>query len=222
MIPIFPIVPTIASTIATTIASTLSSIATFISLYAPTILRTLETVNQVMSIISVNTQILQPKESLEDIGNRALQAAESQNIQPEQFNDYDDYLNEIRQFQLDPNKTIVYSSIDKQIAGLGIVCQSIEHKLNLPTNSMGILATMIALNPQYFTAERINHWLNTGSDLSQIIKYFNNDLGASDCLKTEQTLINLEKQNGSKSEFELETELEQAKADLQHSAQAHT
>ena len=34
--------------------------------------------------------------------------------------------------------------------------------------------------------------------------------------------INLEKQNGSKSEFELETELEQAKADLQHSAQAHT
>ena len=64
MIPIFPIVPTIASTIATTIASTLSSIATFISLYAPTILRTLETVNQVMSIISVNTQILQPKSNL--------------------------------------------------------------------------------------------------------------------------------------------------------------
>lgn len=222
MIPIFPIVPTIASTIATTIASTLSSIATFISLYAPTILRTLETVNQVMSIISVNTQILQPKESLEDIGNRALQAAESQNIQPEQFNDYDDYLNEIRQFQLDPNKTIVYSSIDKQIAGLGIVCQSIEHKLNLPTNSMGILATMIALNPQYFTAERINHLLHTGLDLNQIIKYFNNDLGASDCLKTEQALINLEKQYGSKSEFELETELEQAKADLQHSAQTHT
>ena len=58
--------------------------------------------NVVVAVCQI-LSILRQDESAEDLGDRALQAAEN-GIRPENFDRYDDYLDSIRKFEINPEK----------------------------------------------------------------------------------------------------------------------
>ena len=207
MFPLIPIVPTFISTIATAI----SSISTFVTTYGPTIIRTLQTVHQVIDVCAKILNILKPEESVSDIGAKALQAT-NDGFEAENFDKYDEYLDYIRSVEVSPEIAEKYTENDKILTGIAITSHAIEEKLGLPTDTMGILCSMVALNPDYFTPSRISSYINTGMDLGKVIAYFTNKLNATESFKTEQSLIKLDESN--RPEAEIEQELEQAKTDL--------
>lgn len=208
MFPLIPLIPTFMTTITTTI----SSIGAFITTYGPTIVKGINTVMQVIDVVGKVVNALAPTDRIEDLGGRALQAAE-QGVQPEQFASYDDYLSHLRQMDYNPEQSS-HSEIEKQLTGVAIASRAIEEKLDLPTTTVGILSCLIALNPIYFTDQRIQTWLDAGMDLTTVVRYFANDLGVSDSFKTEQQLIGVEKSTRQESDAVLERELEQVKTDL--------
>lgn len=212
----FPLIPAIPA-LMTTVATALSSISTFIVTYGPTILKTLQTVQQVIGVVAKVLDVLNPQDSVSDIGSKALQA-EKDGIKPENFDEYQDYINQIRSIQVNPEIATQYSETEKTLTGIAITSHAIEDKLGLPRDSIGILCCMIALNADYFTDKRINTWLDAGLDLGKVIAYFSNDLGFADTVKTEEKLIRLDSAN--RSEYEVEQELEQVKTDLYQARQS--
>lgn len=212
MFPLIPAIPAFMSTIVTAIGS----IGTLITTYGPTIVKTLQTVQQVIRVAATILDILKPEESVSEMGAKALQAA-NDGVQPENFDRYDEYMDYIRSVEVSPEVAEKYTETDMALTGIAITSRAIEEKLNLPTDAMGVLCSMVALNPDYFTADRISSYINTGIDLGKVIAYFSNELGASDSFKTEQNLIKLDESN--RPEREVEQELEQVKTELYQAGQ---
>lgn len=211
----FPLIPAV-SAFMSTITTAISSIGTFISTYGPTIIKAIDTVKQVFEAVAKAFNVLSPNDEIGDLGGRALQASE-EGVQPEQFATYDEYLDHLRAMDYQPELS-KYSDTEKNLTGIAITSRGFEEKLNLPASTMGIVGCMIAFAPNYFTDQRINTWIKNDY-LNQAVRYFGNELGASDSFKTEQKLIGIEKQTREESDFVLEQELEQVKTDLYHKGQ---
>ena len=209
------------SAVCSTVSSIGSALSSFAASVGSIILSAAETVAKVIETLGVAFGIIQPNEKIDDLGDRALQAAEA-GIHPENFNTYNEYMAEIRAFEVNPEKSNQYSIETKQLAGVGVTCKAIEEKFELRQGVAGQMAAMVALNPSFFTANRLENWFHSETDINKIIDYFDNKLGASDTFKVEQQLIATEKQQNNKSESLIESELEQAKADLQQAAMAAT
>lgn len=211
----FPLIPAIPSFMAA-ISSAIGSIGSFVVTYGPTIVKTLDTVQQVVSVVAKALDILEQHDSVSEIGEKALQAAKEE-IYPESFDNYHDYLEYIRNFELNPELSAEYTSEEKALTGIAIVAQALEEKLGLPQDSMGIMCGMVALHSAYFTAERLVVYINAGLDLGKVVAYFSDTLGAAESFKTERELIQLD--NSNRSEHEVERELEQVKTELYQAAQ---
>lgn len=206
------------SAVCSTVASIGPTLSNFAVSVGRIILSTIPVVAEIVQTVGQILGVLKPNEQIEDLGDRALQAAES-GIHPEDFSDYDEYLAEIRAFDINLEKSKSYSIEEKQLAGIGITSKGIEEKFNLSEGSVGQLAAMTALNPNYFNAMRWEKWITTGMDIGKVVDYFNNKLGFSDTVKIEDRIISIEKQNSDKTEIQIEQEIEQAKTDIYQAAQ---
>lgn len=211
----FPFIPAIPSFMAA-ISSAIGSIGSFVATYGPTIVKTLDTVQQVVSVVAKTLDILEQHDSVSEIGEKALQAVKEE-IYPESFDNYHDYLEYIRNFELNPEFSTEYTAEEKALTGIAIVAQALEEKLGLPKDSMGVICGMVALNSAYFTAERLLTYVNAGLDLGKVAAYFSKMLNPVESFKTESELIELDKSN--RSEHEVVKELEQVKTELYQAAQ---
>lgn len=207
------IAPAITSIIAT-ITSAIVSVSQFVVTYGPKIVNAINTVCGVIDAVMRIFGIFTPKENAEEIGDRALQAAE-EGIKPENFDSYDDYLATIRSFEIDPEKSKQFSQIEKQLTGLGIAAKGMEGNLDLREGTIGDLCVKIAQNSGYFTEERITSWLKSEIPLEKILDYFNSKLDAADTVETEVQLIEQEKTLTNQSETDIEKTLNQIREEIE-------
>ncbi len=135
--------------------------------------------------------IFKEKETVEEMGDRAFQAHE-QNIVPEQFEHFDQYLDNLRNFQLDPEKSKEITTDQKIYKGLEVAGRGLDDKFNTPTGTMVKVFELAAQSPDFFTADRFKSILDSGMDIVSIADYFEGRLGAGEALDVETDLFKIE------------------------------
>lgn len=208
----------LVSSAVSVVSSIGSAFSSFAASVGSIVMSAINVVSTVIQAVGVALGIIRPNENMEDLGDKALQAADA-GIHPENFSKYDEYLAEIRAFEVNPDKSKSYTAEEKMLAGVGVTCKGIEEKFDLREGSVGQLAAMTALNPMYFNAERLEKWIGTGLDIGKVVDYFDNKLGASESFKVEGNIIATEKQGSDKTGMQIEQEIEQAKTDIYQAAQ---
>lgn len=168
------------------------AIASFCTTVLPKILPALERIGPVITtianVILPILNVFKPVEDVQNMGDRAIQAAE-QGIKPDKFDTFDSYLEEIRNFKLDPEKSSQLDSTAKLAAGLAIGSLGLETKLNVQTGALAPIWILIASNPEYFNPERLKNWLQSGIDMLNVLRYFEGKLGPADAVATRDTLM---------------------------------
>lgn len=153
-------------------------------------------VGKVIEAVLQALGITKPDEKVEDLGDRAVQAA-AKDITPEKFEDFDDYMKALREFELDPDASKKISTTEKTLAGLAVGTTAMEHKLNAEPGSLAGLSLLPLANPEYFTAERLQGLLNSnGGRLGgqDVLQYLENRLNGYESTQFEDSL---KVQNGS-------------------------
>lgn len=167
----------------------------FAAEYAPKIagavIRTGNLISNIASAVSLALNIFRHGENMENMGDRALQAAE-QGIKPENYRKFDEYAQAIRDFRLDPAKTEKTDSATKIMAGLAVSSLGLEDKLGLPAGMGGAVWLLAASKPEYFTAARLEALLRAPSP-ARTLEYFEGKLGPAADLKTRDAIIGIER-----------------------------
>jgi hypothetical protein len=127
-------------------------------------------------------------ETPENVGDRALQA-DAQGIFPDKFEDFDGYMESIRSFDLDPQKSEESTTDQKIFKGLEVAGRALEEKFNAPTGSMANVWVLAGANPEYFTSDRFQSILESGIDVPSIVDYFEGTLGGGESLDIEDQLV---------------------------------
>lgn len=195
------------------VSTTLGSLSSFAVNIAPKIVGQLGTVGLVIQAIAAIVGLFKPDEKVEEIGDRAMQASES-GIHLENFDSFDEYMDSIRDFDLDPEKSKSYSTEAKQIAGIGIACKGIEDKFQLQTGVMGAMTVLVASNPNYFNSERVSNWLQTGVDISNVVGYFDKKLSAGENIDIIKDMVKAENNISDKPDQETYQDILHTKDEL--------
>jgi hypothetical protein len=175
-------------------------------------------VANIAQVVLAVFNVLKPDEQVDDLGDRALQAAEK-GIKPEKFDNFEAYMDELRNFELDPEKSKINSPLVKTLAGLAVGSSGLEKKLDAPEGSMGNLWVLAASKPEYFNPERLTALINATKDIGTVLRYFDNKLGLADKLETHQTLEAVERTlSPEKSTETIHAEIEEARAAVQATA----
>jgi hypothetical protein len=155
-------------------------------------LEALKVVAQIVDTIALFFGIFKGEETTENVGDRAIQAAE-QGITPERFDDFAQYMDALREFKLDDDKSQKIPVEQKIVAGFALAGRGLDDKFNTPEGTMGNMIPLIAANPLYFSAEKLTQFLKSGHDIGSIIGYFEGKLGGGEALETEDKLVNMTK-----------------------------
>lgn len=205
----------LGSAIASAVSTIGPAVASFCTNIVPRIVPLLEQVGQIIktvaNVVFTAFDIFKPGEDVEDIGDRSMQAA-AQGIKPENFDSFDEYMAEIRNFKLDPEKTAAASGAEKLMAGLAIGTVGLEKKFNAPEGAFGAIWLMVATNPGYFTADRLTSILQTGSQVLNILRYFAGKLGPAEAVDARNTMMDVERQRSpDKTDAALYEEIDAAR-----------
>ena len=157
----------------------------------------MEVFNKVVSIAETLMHvlgILKPEEKLDEMGDRALQAVEK-GIVPEKFEKYEEYVNAIRNFELDPEKSRSVEREVKVTVGFAIAGKSMEEKFNMTKGASEDLLKLIVYSPEFFNEHRLERVVRSGHNIGLIVDYFDNRLSPSQAGELKTSLFNLEKGN---------------------------
>lgn len=153
----------------------------------------LDTVGGIAGGLLQGLGIFGKQETPENMGDRALQA-DAQGIFPDTFEDFGEYMESLRNFELDPEKSKKTTPDEKIFKGLEVAGRALEDKFNAPTGSMANVWVLAGTNPDYFTSERFQSILNSGMDVASIVDYFEGTLGGGEALEIEDQLVNIDRQ----------------------------
>lgn len=119
--------------------------------------------------------IIKPEEKPEELGDKALQAADK-NIKPENFESYSDYVKEVEKFKCDPEKSKKYTTEEK-------LRKATELSTGIAIENLGkdVTRTIVDAasgNPEYWTPGKmttVTEQLKTGKmkedDIKDIAEY---------------------------------------------------
>ena len=149
------------------------------------------------------------EKTVENLGDKALQARE-EGIRPENYDTYDKYMDVIKDFQIDPEKSKEFSELEKQKKGLELLLCSIEEKTE---NHIGRFLEEMYKDTDFYTKERVNTYLEVFCDkkldLDKITSYYNGNLKQTEYEKVHEALVESEKNlNPDKTEGDIETIIE--------------
>lgn len=156
----------------------------------------LEIVQKVIKVaesIMTDMNLLNPDEHLSDMGDRLLQTQEAGIISTD-YDNFEDYINAIRSFELDPEKSKTTTELEKDIAGLQFATLSLQSKFEgSDAANLSNLWVLAAQAPDFFTGERISSLLSITTDMKSIKDYFDGKLTSSSIDIIEQKLVDAEK-----------------------------
>lgn len=172
------------------------AIATAVKTVGPMIMQGIKTIGPVLASVFTALGGMKPDEEFEDLGDRAYQASQK-GIQPENFDSYDEYMEEIRNFELDPEES--KKNVEAKTAmGVLVVGKAVENKLNLPNTTTVSMVRVIMANtftPTFFNEDRVQAILTEGSVVSfgEIESYLNGKLDPESKQYLEEDLFEIEK-----------------------------
>jgi len=172
------------------------AIATAVKTVGPIIMQGIKTIGPILGNIFSALGAMKPDEKFEDLGDRAYQASEK-GIQPENFDSYDEYMEEIRNFELDPEES--KKNVEAKTAmGVIVAGKAVEDKLNLPDTTTVSMVRVIMANtftPTFFTEARVQAILSEGSVVSfgEIESYLDGKLDPESKQYLEEDLFEIEK-----------------------------
>ena len=182
----------IGTAISTTCSKIGSAVVGFAQKVAPVIAQVVDAFKPVADALGKiagaflqNMGILQPGQSVEDLGERALQASE-RGITTDKFDNFDDYLSALRNFELDPNKE--HKAIERLISGLAIGTWGTELKLNAAPGSLGSMWLLPMANSEYFTADRLLGLVMAGALRGDMQAYLEKRLSGADASEMREKL----------------------------------
>ena len=123
--------------------------------------------------------IFHPTETVQDMGDRALQAAE-QGITIDKFDKFDEYMSALRDFDINPELSEKYTTVEKFVAGLGIATVGIEDKFNAEPGSLNDIWLLPLTNADYFTPERMKSLLENGKMIGDVGAYIEKRMSGED------------------------------------------
>lgn len=173
-------------TVCDTVSKVSNAVASVAKQIAPVIVPLITSSNPVVAMVCrvacallVGLAIFKPDEKIEDLGDRAMQAAEK-GITPDKFENFDEYMDALRNFDIDPVVSANTSDVTKVIAGLGVATLAVEDKFNAERGSLSGIWLLPMVNPTYFTPERMQSLLSTGSLKGDILSYLDKNLSGGD------------------------------------------
>lgn len=159
--------------------------------------------------------LLKPDEKTEELGDRVVQAHEA-GIRPERFDSYDEYMQEIRAFELDPEKSEKITQLQKITSGLAVQTWGVEEKFG---EGAGELVPVILKDhyraegegkEPYLTSERMGVYLDAIDTVKDVAAYFSGSLDTERHQQIEEKLVAAEKLNHpEKTEAEIYTQLDE-------------
>ena len=188
------VIANVASSICTAVASIGPALSTFTSGVGAIIANVVSSIAPIAKALgefaTVFLQlmgVLKPGEKIEEIGERALQAAEK-GITLGNFDDFDAYMDKLRNLELDPDKATNRSPTEKLLAGIGVSTVGLEQKFKVSPDSFHGLWLLPMANPGYFTPERMQSLIMTGKFTGDVFKYLEKSLSAGDSKRFEDSL----------------------------------
>lgn len=153
-------------------------------------------VARVVTFVAQILGIFQKGDGVEDIGDRALQGAE-QNITPDGYETFDEYMDALRNMELDPEKTENTSFLDKVLAGCGVSVQGFNAKLDESPEVLQDFYFLIAKNPDFFTADRAGQYTSHFDQVGDIVDFFKGNLDAPEEVSILDRILEIEEAMGN-------------------------
>ncbi len=146
-------------------------------------------INIIVTVVEIAARIanlLQPQETVKDIGERALQAEEEGITLEACDNDFNAYMEKLRALKLDPEKSAQHRDWEHEAAGLLVLEKGLE--LCAPYLTSRAMWPLMCGNPQFFSKERLSSYaafaLESGMPLGEsVAKYFSSQTPATERLK---------------------------------------
>lgn len=131
--------------------------------------------------------IFHPEETVQDMGERAMQAAEN-GITLDKFENFEEYMAELRAFPLDTEVAKTHSAVEKFVAGLGIATAGIEDKFNTERGGLNDVWLLPLTNSEYFTPERVKSLLENGKLIGDVSAYLEKSMSGEEASEFRKNL----------------------------------
>jgi hypothetical protein len=171
------------------VGSAFSSAASLIREVGSMAVEGLRSVANVICNIGKALGFMEQDEDPEDYGDKVLQAEEMGITLDSCDNDYDAYMEKIKNFKVDSEKSKTFSTDDKLRAASVVVGAKIEDHYG---TSIGPLVPLMARLPEFFNGGRLKGLLDAGMSVNKISDYFSSNLNRKEAAPVEADLIKQE------------------------------
>ncbi len=168
------------------IVGAVNAIVSIAKVVAPIIAKVVSVAQTVFSALGV----FKPNEKVKEVGDRAIQADES-GIDRSKFENHEEYMEALRDFDLDPERSEEISSEEKQAMGVAVGTQGVAEKYDIKID--GETWVCVAKSPDYFTPDRITALVEKGIDMKTVTDYFQDKLGPTQSVNVEKTLMEVDR-----------------------------
>lgn len=194
------------SSIGSAVSSFVSGVGSIVAGVIGAIPAIAQSIGKIATGLMQSLGIIKPKENVEELGERAMQAA-SKGITPERFEKFDEYMKELRDFDLDAAISQKRKPEEKIVAGLAVGTHAIEQKYNAAPGSLSGMWLLPMANPDYFNAGRIENLLTAGRLGGDVFGYLEKKLSDGAAIGFEKSLaVNAD---GSSMDVTQQKELQQ-------------
>ncbi len=114
--------------------------------------------------------VTRPEESVEDFGERVLQARE-RGIELDRAEDFDAYVEALRGFELDPERAARRNPAEQLAAAMAVGTVAVERRYGLGEDTAAALWLLPVLDRDYFTPERVRTLLESGRGIVDLVDY---------------------------------------------------
>lgn len=187
-------ITSMASAIVSTVSSIGRAVSSFATTVAPVIGKVVDTLKPFAQVLGQFASsflqalgVIPPHQKVEDLGERALQGAE-QGITLDRFENFDEYMEALRDFDLDEDVSDKRSQAEKLVAGLAVGTVAVEKKYDLTQGSLNGMWLLPLTNPTYFTPERMQALVASGRLGGDVFAYLENRLSAGQARDFEKKL----------------------------------
>ena len=175
------------SAIGSAVSSFASAVSTVIATTIEALAPIAEAIGKFANALLQGLGIIKPDEDIEEFGDRALQAA-AEGITPDKYEDFEDYIEDLRNFELDPEKSAKTPKSVKLTSGLALGTVGLEKKFDMEKGSLNGVWFLPMANPDYFTSNRVQDMLETGRLGGSIFEYLESKLSLGDEVKFTEKL----------------------------------
>lgn len=184
--------------VASAISSACSAIGGALSSFSSSVAPMLGAITTVLSVVGEalgkfaqgflqGLGILKENERPEDFGDRAIQASHK-GITIEKFENFEDYMNALRDFKPDIELSKKTSYAEKLVAGLGLGTVGVEDKFGLDRGSLNGMWFLPMTNPEYFTVDKMIDLVSAGRLGGDPFAYLEKRLNGADARNFEKSL----------------------------------